>query len=54
MFEDDEKKEQDYTEEELEGLSDLEKEDVRKGYQDPWDFEEDDRDDDSYYGEDDD
>ena len=54
MFEEDEKKEQEYTDDELTGLTDWEKDEVRKGNQDPWDFEEEDNDDDSYYGEDDD
>ena len=43
-----------YTDDELTGLTDWEKDEVRKGNQDPWDFEEEDNDDDSYYGEDDD
>ena len=37
-----------------EELNDLQKEDIKKGKQDPWDFEEDDIDDDSYYSDDDD
>ena len=35
-------------------LTDLQKEEIKKGNYDPWDFEEEDRDDDSYYSEDDD
>lgn len=35
-------------------LTDWQKEEIRKGNYDPWDFEEDDVDDDSYYSEDDD
>lgn len=35
-------------------LTDLQKEEIKKGNYDPWDFEEDERDDDSYYSEDDD
>lgn len=35
-------------------LEDWQKEEVKKGNQDPWDFEEEDRDDDNYYSEDDD
>lgn len=34
-------------------LTDLEKDEIKKGNYDPWDFEEDDVDDDSYYSEDD-
>ena len=51
-----ETKDPDYTEEDLDdyGLTDLEKDEIRKGNQDIWDFEEEDRDDDSYYSEDDD
>ena len=49
-------KDQDYTDDELNefGLTDWEKDEVKKGNQDPWDFEEDDQDEDSYYNEDDD
>lgn len=49
-------KDPDYTDDELNefGLTDWEKDEVKKGNQDPWDFEEEDKDDDSYYGEDDD
>lgn len=51
-----ETKDPDYTEEDLDdyGLTNLEKDEIRKGNQDIWDFEEEDRDDDSYYSEDDD
>lgn len=51
-----ETKDPDYTEEDLDdyGLTDLEKDEIRKGNQDIWDFEEEDRDDDSYYSDDDD
>lgn len=35
-------------------LTDWQKEEIRKGNYDPWDFEEEDVDDDSYYSEDDD
>lgn len=35
-------------------LTDWQKEEIRKGNYDPWDFEEDDVDDDSFYSEDDD
>ena len=35
-------------------LTDLQKEEIKKGNYDPWDFEEDEKDDDSYYSEDDD
>lgn len=46
----------DYTEEDLDdyGLTDWEKDEIKKGNQDIWDFEEEDKDDDSYYSEDDD
>ena len=37
-----------------EELNELQKEEIKKGNYDPWDFEEDDIDDDSYYSEDDD
>lgn len=49
-------KDPDYTDDELNefGLTDWEKDEVKKGNQDPWDFEEDDQDEDSYYNEDDD
>ena len=49
-------KDPDYTDEDLDdyGLTDWEKDEVKKGNQDPWDFEEDDQDEDSYYNEDDD
>ena len=49
-------KDPDYTDDELNefGLTDWEKDEVKKGNQDSWDFEEEDKDDDSYYGEDDD
>lgn len=49
-------KDPDYTGDELNefGLTDWEKDEVKKGNQDPWDFEEDDQDEDSYYNEDDD
>ena len=45
-----------YTDEELDdyGLMDWEKEEVKKGNQNPWDFEEEDKEDDDYYSEDDD
>lgn len=36
-----------------ENLDDWQKEEVKKGNQDPWDFEEEDNDDDSYYSDDD-
>lgn len=36
-----------------EELNDLQKDEIKKGNYDPWDFEEDDVDDDSYYSEDD-
>jgi hypothetical protein len=51
-----ETKDPDYTEEDLDdyGLTDWEKDEIKKGNQDIWDFEEEDKDDDSYYGEDDD
>lgn len=51
-----ETKDPDYNEEDLDdyGLTDLEKDEIKKGNQDIWDFEEEDRDDDSYYSEDDD
>lgn len=44
-----------YTDEELDdyGLTDWEKDEVKKGNQDPWNFEEDDLEDDDYYDEDD-
>ena len=35
-------------------LTEWQKEEIKKGNYDPWDFEEDDVDDDSYYSEDDD
>jgi len=35
-------------------LTDWQKEEIKKGNYDPWDFEEDDVDDDSFYSEDDD
>ena len=35
-------------------LTEWQKEEIKKGNYDPWDFEEDDMDDDSYYSEDDD
>ena len=35
-------------------LTDWQKEEIKKGNYDPWDFEEDDIDDDSFYSEDDD
>lgn len=38
---------------ENEELNDLQKDEIKKGNYDPWDFEEDDVDDDSYYSEDD-
>lgn len=49
-------KDPEYTDDELNefGLTDWEKDEVKKGNQDPWDFEEDDQDEDSYYNEDDD
>ena len=45
-----------YTDDELDdyGLTDWEKEEVKKGNQNPWDFEEEDLEDDDYYSEDDD
>ena len=45
-----------YKEEDLDdyGLTDWEKDEIKKGNQDIWDFEEEDKDDDSYYSEDDD
>lgn len=45
-----------YTYDELDdyGLTDWEKEEVKKGNQDPWNFEEEDLEDDDYYSEDDD
>lgn len=45
-----------YTDEELDdyGLTDWEKEEVKKGNQNPWNFEEEDLEDDDYYSEDDD
>lgn len=45
-----------YTDDELDdyGLTDWEKEEVKKGNQDPWNFEEEDLEDDDYYSEDDD
>ena len=36
-----------------EELNDLQKDEIKKGNYDPWEFEEDDVDDDSYYSEDD-
>lgn len=36
-----------------EELNDSQKDEIKKGNYDPWDFEEDDVDDDSYYSEDD-
>ncbi len=44
-----------YTDDELDdyGLSEYEKEEVKKGYQEPWDFDEEDLEDDDYYNEDD-
>ena len=44
-----------YTDDELDdyGLTDWEKEEVKKGNQDPWNFEEEDLEDDDYYSEDD-
>lgn len=35
-------------------LTEWQKEEIKKGNYDPWDFEEDDKDDDSFYSEDDD
>ena len=51
-----ETKDPDYTEEDLDdyGLTNLEKDEIRKGNQDIWNFEEEEKDDDSYYGDDDD
>ena len=45
----------DYTDEELNdyGLENWEKEQVKKGENDPWNFEEEDLEDDDYYSEDD-
>ena len=44
-----------YTDKELDdyGLTDWEKEEVKKGKQNPWDFEEEDLEDDDYYSDDD-
>ena len=49
-------KKEEYTDQELEdyGLTEWEKEEVKKGNQDPWNYEEDDKEDDDYYNEDDD
>ena len=49
-------KKKEYTDQELEdyGLTEWEKEEVKKGNQDPWNYEEDDKEDDDYYNEDDD
>ena len=49
-------KQEEYTDQELEdyGLTEWEKEEVKKGNQDPWNYEEDDKEDDDYYNEDDD
>jgi hypothetical protein len=46
-------KDKDYNDDNDE-LTEWQKEEIKKGNYDPWDFEEDDVDDDSYYSEDDD
>ncbi len=45
-----------YTDEQLDdwGLDDIQKEQVKEGYEYPWSFEEEDKEDDDYYKEDDD
>lgn len=47
--------ESEYTDEEIDnlGLEDWQKEEVKKGNYDPWNFEEEDLEDDDYYNEDD-
>lgn len=54
-FMDQEQKDNEYTDEELDdyGLTDSEKEQVKRGENDPWNFEEEDLEDDDYYNEDD-
>lgn len=55
MNEEQEKNNSEYTEEELDayGLEDWQKEEVKKGNYDPWNFEEEDLEEDDYYSEDD-
>ena len=52
---DEEDNNSEYTDEEIDsyGLEDWQKEEVKKGNYDPWSFEEEDLEDDDYYGEDD-
>lgn len=50
MFEDYKKNDKQIDNEEL---TELQKEEIKKGNYDPWDFEEDEIDDDSYYSDDD-
>ena len=52
---DEEENVSEYTDDELEeyGLNEWEKEEVKKGYQDPWNFDEEDLEDDDYYSDDD-
>ena len=55
MQEDDKKRKQQELEKEMEnqGLEDWQKEEVKKGNYDPWNFEEEDLEEDDYYFEDD-
>ncbi|MBO5477176.1 MAG: hypothetical protein J6A15_05425 [Clostridia bacterium] len=55
MNEQQEKNNSEYTDEELDayGLEDWQKEEVKKGNYDPWNFEEEDLEEDDYYSEDD-
>ena len=55
MNEQQEKNNSEYTDEELDayGLEDWQKEEVKKGNYDPWNFEEEDLEEDDYYNEDD-
>ena len=52
---DDDENVSEYTDDELDdyGLNEWEKEEVKKGYQDPWNFDEEDLEDDDYYSDDD-
>lgn len=52
---DEEENVSEYTDDELDdyGLNEWEKEEVKKGYQDPWNFDEEDLEDDDYYSDDD-
>ena len=52
---DEEENVSEYTDDELDdyGLNEWEKEEVKKGYQDPWSFDEEDDEDDDYYSDDD-